>query len=339
MTLNHLTLLLKEHDTKILFKWYSYIAVYERSLLHYRDRPINILEIGVLNGGSLELWAKYFSNAKQIIGCDTNPDCAKLSFNDSRISVLIGDATQAEVAEKLSQTSSKFDVVIDDGSHQSIDIIRSFVRIFPLLCDDGLYIIEDLHTSYWSQYGGGLYQPTSAMSFLKRLADVINHEHWGVSWRRAQVLEFFCKRLGVRFDESSLASIHSIEFVNSMCLIRKKPFTENLLGNSHIFGLEEHVSKGHLQIRNTANSFAKYFSQKDNLWTNIGGLPEEVLELTKEELELTKEELGQLRQEIMKLNQSLQHHVSTIEQIKKSYSWRLTAPLRWCSRIIFKTNP
>jgi hypothetical protein len=74
-----------EHQGKVSDKWSLYLNEYERLLSPYRKMKINLLEIGVQNGGSLEIWGKYFPHAKKIIGCDINPDCKKLSYENTRM--------------------------------------------------------------------------------------------------------------------------------------------------------------------------------------------------------------------------------------------------------------
>lgn len=336
MSLNKLAFEYSRHTGKVSFRWSSYIPVFDLSLIQYRDEPITMLEIGVLNGGSLELWAKYFSNAKTIVGCDTNPDCANLQFEDPRIQLVIGDATQEAVAEQLAVLSPTFDLVIDDGSHQSRDIIRSFAHFFPRLAEGGLYVIEDLHASYWQQYEGGLFHPYSSMSFLKRLADAINHEHWGVTWPRTQLFDGISKHHEISFDEQVLASIHSVEFVNSMCLIRKKPSHENSLGRAVISGDAELVVKGHLPIKDTVYSFNKDFSQMDNKWTNIVSPTDELVFSLRAEVDALQKRsneqiaaLEQTNEQIAALEQTIRLRDFEMQELRKSFSCKMTSPLRW----------
>jgi hypothetical protein len=66
------------HTEKMSDKWTLYINEWDRIFTPYRDLPINLFEIGIQNGGSLEIWAKYFTNAKSIIGCDIDEKCREL---------------------------------------------------------------------------------------------------------------------------------------------------------------------------------------------------------------------------------------------------------------------
>jgi hypothetical protein len=210
-----------EHEGKVVDKWASYIHEYERLFAPLRGEPVALLEIGVQNGGSLEIWDKYFPWAEAIVGCDIDQACKALQFKSGSIRVVIGDASTEESARQITAITSDFEIIIDDGSHTSKDIISTFSRYFSALKDGGLYIIEDLHCSYWSNYGGGLAHPYSALSFLKVLTDIINNEHWGIAKQRREFLSRYSHYYGVQFDEDVLASIHSITFLNSLCVIRK----------------------------------------------------------------------------------------------------------------------
>ena len=159
MTEKTLTEIYEEHTGKVSDKWPLYLSEYDRIFKGYRTQPIKILEIGIQNGGSLEIWPKFFPNGKKFIGCDINPNCAKLQFEDPRIKLVIGDANTNKTQNDILQHSSEFDIVIDDGSHLSSHIIKSFARYFPILLDGGVYVAEDLHCSYWVDYEGGLLDP------------------------------------------------------------------------------------------------------------------------------------------------------------------------------------
>ena len=106
---NALDSLFSAHRGKVSDKWSSYIPEYARLFAAYRDLPIRLLEIGIQNGGSLEIWSKYFANAKKVVGCDINPECAKLQFENPRIVVIAADANT-------------------DGAQQQVLRLRSWQR-------------------------------------------------------------------------------------------------------------------------------------------------------------------------------------------------------------------
>lgn len=165
-------------NNKVSTKWDSYLDVYEELLFNFKRKSINLLEIGVQNGGSLEIWSQYFKNAKKIIGCDINPRCQGLKYEDSRVEVHVGNANELNVFNSIRVSSSHFDVIIDDGSHTSHDVISSFINYFPLLNDDGVYIVEDMHCAFWENYGGGVLNERSSASFFRKLFDAVNMDHF-----------------------------------------------------------------------------------------------------------------------------------------------------------------
>jgi O-antigen biosynthesis protein len=252
------------HSGKVSDKWDIYISEYDRLFQPYRDNPVRLLEIGIQNGGSLEVWSKYFAKAKRIIGSDIDPACEQLTFDDPKIAVVVADANTDDAEQRVLAASNGFDLIIDDGSHQSSDIVQSFARYFKHLAYEGLYIAEDLHCSYWQDFEGGLYHPYSSIAFFKRLADTINREHWGVAKTRIELLVDFETEYQSKFDENALAQIHSIEFINSMCVVKKKRALSNELGTRNISGAVAVVDSNPVGLSGSSNSSP---SQMQNPWS------------------------------------------------------------------------
>jgi hypothetical protein len=221
-------------------KWELYLSEYQRLFSPLRDAPLRLLEIGIQNGGSLEIWKHYFLQAQLILGCDINPACTQLVYDNETIQLVIGDINQTETLIKIVAYSTQFDIIIDDGSHTSSDIVQSFCNLFPLLGEGGIYVVEDLHCSYWTQFEGGLFHPRSSISFFKAMTDILNFEHWGFEKTRKSLLQPF--GITPELSEKLLAELHSIEFINSMCIIRKRPANQNTLGTRHVVGRLELVS-------------------------------------------------------------------------------------------------
>lgn len=226
---------------KVSDKWSSYLDIYDREFERLKDSPVSILEIRVQNGGHLEILSRFFKNASAIVGCDVDERCKELVFSDSRISVVVADADSDDAQSQIFSKSVNFDVVIDDGSHMQWHIVRNFLRYFPWVKDGGIYIVEDLHTSYWQSYQGGLFNPYSGIGFFKRLVDVINQEHWHGSVTLNDFLRRQANHFQVSIDTTILESIRSIKFANSMCLIERKVL-HNTLGNRLASGTQQSVS-------------------------------------------------------------------------------------------------
>jgi hypothetical protein len=188
--------------------------------MKFRNKPISLLEIGVQNGGMLEIWSKYFPKAERLLGCDIDERCRNLSFEDPRIKVFVGDANAPETLSAIIQDTSVFDIIIDDGSHIVSDVIKSFSLFFPRLRAGGLYVIEDLHTSYWPDYGGGTDLQLTSMGFLKLLADICNNDAWRNDRNRLNYLVDYEQKYLVSLDDAKLY-IDEISFADSICIIRK----------------------------------------------------------------------------------------------------------------------
>jgi hypothetical protein len=163
---------------KLSDKWSSYLTYYDGLFSPLRDKPLNMLEIGVQNGGSLDTWSSYFKQAQHFIGCDIDPKCGTLRYTDPRVHIVVGDANAAPTFQAIRAISSDFDIVIDDGSHQSMDILNAFVNYFPLLRPGGVYVVEDTHTLYHDAFGGGVLNEFGAYSFFKKLIDIVGFQFW-----------------------------------------------------------------------------------------------------------------------------------------------------------------
>ena len=316
-----------EHEGKVSDKWSLSISEYDRIFKGYRFKPIRMLEIGIQNGGSLEILAKYFQNGKKFIGCDINPECSILNYNDPRISVVVGDANSDDVQSIIKRYSAEFDIVIDDGSHLSRDIIKSFVRYFPALVDGGLFVAEDLHCSYWKEYEGGLFDPFSSISFFKRLADVVNYDYWGVERQQKEIFKGFIAKYEIELDNDILDQVHSVEFINSICIVRKCKKVNNLLGARFIAGTIEEVVPGHLNL--SKNEKLVTPPQTRNYWSSRDLPPEE-------ELPIRLRELSECAAQVGKLKLAVSDRDDQISSILSSISWRATYPLRMIKRFLYK---
>ena len=306
--MNELTNLYLAHQGKVSDKWSSYLTAYDRLFDEQRDKPVRLLEIGIQNGGSLEIWSSYFRNASALIGCDINPDCAGLSYDDPRIGVIVGDANDPEVSERLFQRTPQLDIIIDDGSHRSSDIIKSFALYFPRLVEGGVYVAEDLHCSYWADFEGGLLYPYSSISFFKRLADVINYEHWGVAKDRSDVLRGIFTRYGCEIKDEVLSQVHSIEFINSLCVVRKASPASNNLSRRVIAGSMELVFP---DMRKLNDSLPPVCDQSNNPWAVRNPPPDEAIENT----ELL---LADAQQQIVGHNQAVSERDGQIASLQQS---------------------
>lgn len=159
---------------------HRYTGVYQALMAPMRSKPVTLLELGVggygraLGGESLLMWAAFFPKGR-IYGIDVHDSTA---LSRGRIKVFQCSQVDREPLERLCRETGPFDFVIDDGSHLNSDQIESFRILWPFLKDGGVYIIEDVQTSYWPHFGGAdLGSPhyqRSCMAHFKRLVDSVN---------------------------------------------------------------------------------------------------------------------------------------------------------------------
>jgi SAM-dependent methyltransferase len=217
------------HRGLICDKWEQYIGAYDAELraLLARGQPVRMLEIGVQNGGSLELWAEALPAGSEVIGIDIDPGCADLAL-PANARVLIGDATDDVFLQSV-LGSETFDLIVDDGSHRSRDIVQSFQLLFPRLRAGGRYFIEDLHASYWSEFGGGFRAPDTAIEFLKSLIDSLHADHLRPDsaidpTERARLV-------ALNQDVARLSFIDSLVVIEKYPVRKSQPFTRTLAGS------------------------------------------------------------------------------------------------------------
>lgn len=166
------------HSGRLCQKWHHYFEMYDRYLLPMKARrvdnaldsaPLRFLEIGVSHGGSLELWRQYFGPDAIIHGVDIDLRCADLGSDD--LPVHVGSQTDRQFMEGVVALMGGLDAVLDDGSHLAKHQRETFDILFPLLEDGGIYMIEDVHTSYWVKWGGGFRRPGSIVQVAKSMVD------------------------------------------------------------------------------------------------------------------------------------------------------------------------
>jgi hypothetical protein len=124
---------------------HGYCKHYEH---HIPSLSGTLLEIGILDGASLRMWRDYYKQAN-IIGIDIWPQ-----YIHKDVNCILGDATKKEDIDKIDL--SNLEVVIDDGSHISKDIITSFEILWPKLKSNGWYVVEDLLTQYQEGFGASV---------------------------------------------------------------------------------------------------------------------------------------------------------------------------------------
>jgi cephalosporin hydroxylase len=186
------------HAGRAVTKWVDYLDLYDRHFSAFRGTSVKMLEIGVLNGGSLEIWREYFGPRAVLFGIDITPECAQRV--DPPNQVRIGSQADPAFLRRVVEEMGGVDIVLDDGSHNARHQQASFETLFPLLNDGGVYAIEDLHTSYWpGDFEGGYRRRRTGIELVKTLIDDMH------AWFHDRG-EMFAKR-------ETLTGIHAYESV------------------------------------------------------------------------------------------------------------------------------
>ena len=199
-------LFIKHKSDKYRHKYHEIYAPY---LNNYKNKNLNILEIGVSDGASIKAWSEYFRKSI-IIGIDIKKiDLKKKKLNKKNIHIYEGSQSDSVFINSIINKYKKFDIIIDDGSHYPADVIRSFKLLFKSLSLNGLYFIEDTQTSYNHFFGGNpfdLKNSKTQINFFKDLADRINYKEIANPFYSRKVYD------GV---------IKNISFYRNMIVIRK----------------------------------------------------------------------------------------------------------------------
>lgn len=199
--------------------FHNYTKVYSQCFKNCKDQPINFLEIGIYKGDSVKFWESYFPQAElHFIDITDN----YLQYHSTRSSYHYIDQSDKKALRRFADKHGSFDVILDDGGHTMHQQINSFIALFPHVKSGGLYIIEDLHTSYWKSYGGSgnneLADKGTAVGYLKHLVDQVNFPGAASTCADANKLP---PEIKMQMNDLRL-HIESIRFHTSLCIIEKK---------------------------------------------------------------------------------------------------------------------
>jgi hypothetical protein len=143
---------------------YGYPKVYESIFRNFKDKPINLLEIGIGTmtpgahstmvhvygengnykpGASLRAFRDYFPNGN-IYGGDVQLDCM---FSEERINTLLFNSLVKEECDNALK-DLQFDIIIDDGDHTNSSQEATFRNLWSRIKPGGYYFIEDVGCTY-----------------------------------------------------------------------------------------------------------------------------------------------------------------------------------------------
>jgi len=331
------------HAGHVLDKWVHYFPIYSRHFAPYVGKPISLLEIGVYRGGSMRMWSSYFGPQTRLVGLDIDP-LAKTAAGD-RYEVVIGDQTDTDLLRQVVEQYGPFDIIIDDGGHTMEQQIASAEALFPGVKEGGIYLVEDCHTSYWADYGGGRNRAGTFMEWTKdRLDDMHGyhqpadsvHPEWTqhldglhvydsivVLDRKKRFAPFCEQNGGAEFVFGSRpASIIASELVAT----RQAVLDQRAAVDQEVARLEAALAEAERRaedgdyVRDLEAQLAQSEEELRGIRGEFGALRPR-LAATQRQLAAREDELGLLRN---KLLDSWDH----VREMRHTVSWRATSPLR-----------
>ncbi len=222
--MNDLERYFRNNKGRLIHKWDHYFEIYDRHFARFRGKRVNIVEIGVCRGGSLQMWKSYFGSEAHIVGVDIDPKCAE--YEDEQVEIVIGNQEDRMFLRSLRERISVIDILIDDGGHTMKQQIATFEELFPHVAPDGVYLCEDLHTSYWPSYGGGYRSPDTFIEYSKNFIDYLHAWHASKAGKpRRRWYRRWHTQPPELFVSDFTRSVHSLHYYDSVLVIEKRHMT------------------------------------------------------------------------------------------------------------------
>ncbi len=225
--MNDLEKYFEANNDRLIHKWMHYFEIYDRHFSRFRGTDVHILEFGVSQGGSLQMWKDYFGSECRIYGVDINPHCKALE--EDRITIFTGDQEDRTFLKSVAAKVPRIDILIDDGGHSMRQQIATFEELFDRIAENGVYLCEDLHTSYWKKWGGGYRRKNTFIEYSKHFIDSIHAWH--------------SKSPALKVNDFT-RSVHSLHYYDSVLVIEKRPLQAPTHRKTGIASVANHVSPG-----------------------------------------------------------------------------------------------
>jgi len=237
-------------------EYHKFTEVYDDFFREVADKvdKVRILEIGILDGGSLKMYNDFFRRNAIIVGIDTD-EKGHLFPNETNILCLRGDILKPEVIQKAKAANPYgYDIIIDDGGHYMEQQQKTLWNLWPLLNPGGIFIVEDLHTSGNEDYNPD--RTTTTLTILDGIGEGQIHKSLYLTEQQVKMLSddmekcivarFEYPQVGTQPPRMSITSI----IVKKGELLRKpvpleepKPFFQRALSMEEAINLELDVNK------------------------------------------------------------------------------------------------
>jgi hypothetical protein len=221
---------------------HKYHYFYPKYIEYYKNvKNAAMLEIGVDNKYSLNLWLEYFQDA-YIYAVDIG-----VSDKGERYEIIKADQSNIFELENLKRIIKKpLFLILDDGSHIPNHQLLTFDNLFDILLPGGTYIIEDIECSYWTNGElfnyptmNGYKHPNSLVEFFKLVIDDLNQLF--LTDENKQKQNYLINN---KLSEKTRRNISTITFTHNTIIITKKTIDEindRKNDNNHNYFCKHHL--------------------------------------------------------------------------------------------------
>tara|TARA_B100001173_G_scaffold295884_1_gene291056 strand:- start:344 stop:1024 length:681 start_codon:yes stop_codon:yes gene_type:complete len=126
------------------------------------------------------MWRNFFGENARIIGIDINPEAKK--WEEHGFEIYIGSQSDKDFWKNFKNKVDKIDILLDDGGHTFTQQIITFDSILDQINNNGLIVVEDVHTSYMAEFGGP--SKYSFIEYSKNIVDGINYRFSSLSSKK-----------------------------------------------------------------------------------------------------------------------------------------------------------
>jgi len=131
---------------------HSYLPLYQKLLIGKKETAKNVLEVGILHGGSIKLWSDFFTNANVYAIDIMNINSIWGEIRDTH-DIILHTSTDAYdnrfFTNNFLNKNIKCDFMLDDGPH-TLESMKQFIKLYSqIMTDDGILIIEDVQSWDW----------------------------------------------------------------------------------------------------------------------------------------------------------------------------------------------
>lgn len=197
-----------------------YTPHYEAYFKNVRSKHLKVLELGIGAGGPfLKALEEYFPNAS-IFGAEIyGPFCEAYK---GRGTILQGNLGEREFVDHIA-SHGPFDIIIEDANHSMQQQQELFLALFPAVCNNGVYIIEDIGTSYMKSFGGRLRDGYNTIDKSKDLVDYVNLDFFRQTpWFHQRIEGPYSQESTDLYAHPFEKSIYAIHFYRGLILVFKQ---------------------------------------------------------------------------------------------------------------------